>query len=218
MKLIEVTVSGLPLQRPLEVPMTENHVVWKRFLSGMRSVEGSTDKVVAYRKLVAELDGQCSPYVSHRRIKFLSFPDTPFECLGDHAVLVANTKHCMFMGRFPSVLPPLPCGLRTQKGAYPEPVWKTFRMMVRKTDSGVWIAPDSWFWSRFRVPLVQVESVLRLARELFKARTNEWAEDGMIEVCMAMPRPVGWTKEGKPVFRSVDLPVEQEPQTATVTT
>ena len=162
--------------------------------SALASLNSSTDLVLARGQVQVTLSRQCSPYASHRQVRF----DLAPQPLGADVLLAANYRKVLLVGVLAEAV---------EHAA--ETIGRDGRPFG---DSGPgWDGPWSQWVSESVPPtLTLLHGILRRASE-YGLVGREWMEAPLLHAAWLVPVVMEWDENGRPVFSWPDRPSEPEP-------
>lgn len=169
-------------------------VDFRHLQSALLSLSASTDLVLARGQVKATWSRRCSPYTSHRRVRF----DVLERPLGD-ALLVANYRKVLVVGLTEDSV---------QQAA--EDIGREGRPFEgnRLGWDGPWA---QWVVEPVPPTLPLLEEILRSAHEYGLIDHSWWLQEPLLYTGWLVPVVMEWDEDGQPVFLWPDLPGESEP-------
>ena len=166
--------------------------------SALESLNSSTDLVLARGRVQVTLSRQCSPYVSHRQVRFGLTPQP----LGDNNVLLAaNYRKVLLVG------------------LTEDSVRQTAEAIGREgrpfSDSLLgWDGPwAQWVSEPVPPTLKLLHGILQCASE-YGLVDREWEEAPLLHAAWLVPVVIEWDEDGRPVFHWPAQSTETESEPA----
>src|SRR5690606_37496948 len=169
-------------------------VDFRHLQSALLSLSSSTDLVLVRGQVRATLSRRCSPYSSHRQVRF----DLVSQPLGADVLLVVNYRKVLLVGFFKEEV--------AQAAEAVGQAGRPFEGSQLGWD-GPWAA-----WVSEPVPsgLPLLRVLIRSAHE-YGLIGSEWLESPLLYAAWLVPVVMEWGDDGQPVFSWPDLPGEPEP-------
>ena len=170
--------------------------------SALKSLNSSTYLVLVRGRVQAVLSHQCSPYVSHRRVRFEVVPPPLVEDLGNDSLLVMNYRRILVIGRTEG------------------DVWQATEDIGRDgrpfPDSQLgWDGPwADWVCEPVPPTLKLLHGILKCAYD-YGLISPEWLGAPLLYVAWLVPVVVEWDENGRPVFDWPDRTSKSETESDT---
>jgi len=170
-------------------------VDFRYLTSALESLNSSTDLVLVRGQVQVVLSHQCSPYVSHRQVRFEIVPPTLGD-LGD-TLLAVNYRKVLVVGRTEDDVRQMTETIGRDGRPYPGETigW-----------DGPWA---DWVCEPVPPTLHLLQGILRLASE-YGLIDSDWLRRPLIYAAWLVPVVMEWDDLGRPVFSWPDRPSESE--------